>query len=285
MVYLVSDTEKQSFERDGYVILPNVIDGEMLTLLREECAYFVGYTDATMRAQNREIDGITHRGKRYFIGGRYRSSNRLYRYIFGQAMASITGALLGETVYLFNEQWVVKGPEQGMKFAWHQDSGYVKYWDPETRHQPYLTCWCALDNMTEGNGTISVLPHDLVGTRNRVLEHTKESGTNDLVGYRGTEDGALIEMDAGSIAVFSSTTLHRSGPNMDDSSRRVYLTQYSLEPILTAEGALWGQAVPFIQKGQNVYDQNEDFLSPQVAHRIRERLVRDPDSSKGKSRP
>ena len=262
MVYLVSDAEKQSFKKNGYVILPNVINGEMLTLLREECAYFVGYTDAMMRARDREVDGITHRGKRYFIGGRYRSSNRLYSYIFGEAMASITGAFLGETVYLFNEQWVVKGPQQGMEFAWHQDSGYVKHLDPDTRHKPYLTCWCALDNMTKANGTISVLPHDLVGTRNRVLDHTRESGTNDLVGYAGVEVGSLIEIEAGSIAVFSSTSLHRSGPNKDNSNRRVYLTQYSLEPIVTAEGKLWSQAVPFIRDGQNIYDQKKDFLSP-----------------------
>lgn len=272
---MVSDSAKRSFKKNGYAILPGVIDNKMLTLLREECAYFVGYTDASMRARKTEIEGITHRGKRYFIGGRYRVSNRLYRYIFGAAMASITSAFLGKDVYLFNEQWVVKGPQEGMKFAWHQDSGYVKFRDPKTQHKTYLTCWCALDDMTRENGTISVLSHDLAGTRDRILDHAKESGTNDLIGYAGAEAGTLMEIEAGSIAVFSSTTLHRSGPNNLDSNRRVYLTQYSSEPILSAEGNLWGEAVPFIRNGQNIYDQKIDFLSPRTPRGLRERLVQD----------
>ena len=41
-----------------------------------------------------------------------------------------------------------------MKFSWHQDSGYVGYPD----HKPYLTCWCALDDMSEENGTVISCP-------------------------------------------------------------------------------------------------------------------------------
>lgn len=59
-------------------------------------------------------------------------------------MAEVAQAALGPDVYLFHEQWVVKGAEQGMQFAWHQDSGYVKWGDTQTKHQPYLTCWCTL---------------------------------------------------------------------------------------------------------------------------------------------
>ena len=56
-------------------------------------------------------------------------------------------------MFLFNEQWVVKGPDRGIRFSWHQDSGYVKFRDPATTHRPYLNCWCALDDVDESNGT------------------------------------------------------------------------------------------------------------------------------------
>ena len=42
-------------------------------------------------------------------------------------MADVCRATLGDTAYLFWEQYVVKGAEAGMKFSWHQDSGYVGY--------------------------------------------------------------------------------------------------------------------------------------------------------------
>ena len=202
MEYEVPALSVDAYRETGFAVLPAVIDDRTLGMLREESAYFVGYTDATMDAQGVEVQGITHRGKRYFISNRYRSSARLADFLFGPLMAEITTSFLGDTVFLFNEQWVVKGADQGMKFAWHQDSGYVKAFDPATTHTPYLTCWCALDDMTEANGTISVLPHDVLGTRNHIFDHEREEGTNDLIGYAGAESGEVITMGAGSIAVF-----------------------------------------------------------------------------------
>jgi ectoine hydroxylase-related dioxygenase (phytanoyl-CoA dioxygenase family) len=51
-----------------------------------------------------------------------------------------------------------------------------------------------------------------------------------------TTPGDPIIAPAGSIACFSSTLFHRSGANMSDRMRRVYLAQYSAEPILNEDG-------------------------------------------------
>ncbi len=193
----ISDAQKSQFEELGYTIVPDALDADSLQTLREECAYFVGYIDGSMKARGRETYGITHRGKRYFISNRYRDSRRMADFLFSELMAQITTAFLGKDVYLFNEQWVVKGPEQGMKFAWHQDSGYVKFRDPDNVHNPYLTCWIALDDMSEENGTIFVMPHDRLKTYNRILPHHAEPGTNDLIGYEGDDPGEKIEVSAG----------------------------------------------------------------------------------------
>ena len=277
MEYEVPTSSVDAYRETGFTVLPAVIDDRTLGMLREECAYFVGYTDAAMDAQGIDVLGITHRGKRYFISNRYRSSARLADFLFGPLMAKITTSFLGDTVFLFNEQWVVKGADQGMKFAWHQDSGYVKAFDPATTHTPYLTCWCALDDMTEANGTISVLPHDVLGTRNHIFDHEREEGTNDLIGYAGAESGEVITMGAGSIAVFSSTSLHRSGPNTTDQQRRVYLTQYSSSPLTSSTGELWAQAVPFITQGEVVYSKEDDFdestVSPRIGKTVRDELA------------
>ena len=49
----------------------------MLEMLREECSYYLGYYDSIMDAKGVQSEGISHRGKRYFINNRYRLSNRL----------------------------------------------------------------------------------------------------------------------------------------------------------------------------------------------------------------
>ena len=254
----IDATLRRAFERDGFVVLEAVIDTATLAMLREECDEFVARTDRWLAERGTDTYGITHRGRRYFIGNRYRESERLPDLLFGGLMRAVTTALLGPTVYLFNEQWVVKGAEQGMRFAWHQDSGYLRFLDPGNVHGPYLTCWCALDDMTRENGTISVLPHDRVGSRDTVFPHRREEGTNDLVGYEGGATGELVEAPAGSVVVFSSTSLHRSGANTIGRQRRAYLAQYSREPIRGTHGELWAQAVPFVADGELVFDPGAD---------------------------
>jgi ectoine hydroxylase-related dioxygenase (phytanoyl-CoA dioxygenase family) len=258
----VKRSDKAQYDQLGYAILPKIIDAQTLEMLREECAYFVGYIDGSMKARGRETYGITHRGKRYFISNRYRQSHRMADFLYSDLMARVTKAFLGDDVYLFNEQWVVKGPEQGMKFSWHQDSGYVNFRDPESTHEPYLTCWCALDDMSDENGTIYVMPHDRGGTRHTVLNHRQEQGSNDLVGYEGDDPGELIEVAAGSIVVFSSTSLHRSSTNTTKQTRRAYLAQYSDVPIQHSNGSQWAQAVPFLKNGAMIYDAEADRGGP-----------------------
>mgnify|MGYP001370813780 FL=1 len=85
-------------------------------------------------------------------------------------------------------------------------------------------------------------------------------GTNDLIGYTGNDPGVPVNAPAGSIVCFSSTSLHRSGANTTETMRRVYLMQYSAEPILRGHGIPWGDAVPFVKEGINIYDPAKDDL-------------------------
>ena len=247
---VVTEAQKQQFRDEGYLILERVISPEHLELLREECRRFIELEDAKMERLGSASQGITHRNKRYFISQRYKESARLHEFIFSPLMAEICRATLGPTAFLFWEQFVVKGAEVGMKFGWHQDSGYVGF-----PHRPYLTCWCALDDMSAANGTAYILPYSRAGGRDLVA-HTREPGSNDLIGYSGDDPGIPVLAPAGSIAVFSSLTFHRSGTNTTSQARRVYLPQYSAEPIVNKKDGKpkpSGWVEPFLQDGNIIY--------------------------------
>ena len=241
---VLSDAQKAQFHDEGYCILERVISEAQLEMLREECAHWIEVMDAEMDAKGVQTLGITHKGNRYFISNKWQESQRLPQFIWSELMAGICRDTLGDTAYLFHEQYVVKAAEKGMKFGWHQDSGYVGH-----DHKPYLTCWCTLDDVNEENGTVYILPYQRAGTRDWV-RHTKEEGSNDLIGYNGDDPGIPVVCPAGSIAVFSSTTFHRSGPNTTDKMRRIYLPQYSAEPITNEVGdKLWNHAAPVLENG------------------------------------
>lgn len=255
---VVPDDQRELYRSEGYMILPGVIPADMLEMQREECSYFLGYFDSIMDAKGVEVDNLCHRGKRYFINNRYRLSPRLWQFLFSPLMAEVAQVALGPDVYLFHEQWVVKGAEQGMKFGWHQDSGYVKHYDSSTQHKPYVTVWCTLDDVSEENGTVYLLPHSRGGTKDRLLDHSLESGTNDVIGYDGDDPGEAVVVPAGSVVAFTSYNLHRSGANKTNRMRRVYLPQFSCEPISRPDGKPWAMAVPFIKDGQVIYDHAND---------------------------
>jgi ectoine hydroxylase-related dioxygenase (phytanoyl-CoA dioxygenase family) len=218
------------FRDEGFFVLESVLPQTELELLRSECQRFIDERDREMDRLGVETLDLDHRGSRYFVHA-YGKSDDIERFLRSDFMVEIAKAALGDTVYLFNEQYVVKAAEHGIKFSWHQDSGFVEY-----EHRPYLTCWIALDDVTEANGTVYLLPYSRAGTRD-VVEHVRDEETNDLVGYFGDDPGDPVIVRAGSIACFSSTVFHRSGPNTTDRMRRVYLAQYTAEPLLSEDGS------------------------------------------------
>lgn len=243
---VVTEAHRRQFLNEGYFILEDAISQEHLNVLRESCDRLVELMHEEMDRLQTDHIHISHRGKRYHIAKKYDQVPRLSEYVFSDLMADVCRATIGETAYLFYDQYVVKATEQGIKFSWHQDSGYLGF-----PHRPYVTVWAAVDDMTEENGTAYVLPFSTVEIRS-LVEHTRDEETGDKVGYFGREPGVPAVVPAGSLVVFSSLSFHRSGANLTDKMRRAYVTQYSPEPIYRPETQeLMHLGVPFLEEGKS----------------------------------
>jgi ectoine hydroxylase-related dioxygenase (phytanoyl-CoA dioxygenase family) len=242
----ITSEHARQFREDGFFVLKRTVPPGDLDTLRGECQRFIDERDREMDRLGVDKLDLDRRGSRYFVHA-YGKSPTLERFLSSDLMVQIAQAALGDTVYLFNEQYVVKAAEQGMPFSWHQDSGFIDY-----LHRPYLTCWIALDDMTEANGTVYLLPYSRAGTRD-AIKHTRDEESNDLVGYFGYDPGDPVIVPAGSIVCFSSTLFHRSGANTTDRVRRVYVAQYSEEPILSEDGSRpLRLAEPLLVEGKRV---------------------------------
>ena len=245
----VTEEQKKQFNEEGYMVLERCVPEEHLLLLRDKCEDFTSALDREMDAKGVDRIGISARGKRYFAHDCYQKDPELGRFIFSELMAEICRATLGDEAYLFWNQYVVKGTDKDSSFAWHQDSGYVNLECPM-----YLTCWVTLDDVTIENGTVYLLPYSEVGIRS-VVKHIHDPRTNDMVGYFGRNPGVPALVPAGSIVAFSSYVFHRSGPNLTDKLRRIFLPQYSSSIITDQAGKPWGHAVPFLKKGEIVWQE------------------------------
>lgn len=242
------DTQSQSFREQGYALFERALGGPLLDLLREQCAGFVAREDARMEKAGTDHLGLSHRGSRYFANECQREQPALRTMLFSSLMADICRATLGEDAYFFMDQYVVKSPEQGMAFSWHQDSGYVAGNGGPAEHPAYLTCWCTLDDATIENGTVRVIPGS---HRGGLIAHERNDANADL-GVATADEGVAIEAPAGSIVAFSSLLLHATGANRSHRARRVYLAQYTPRPLLNADGHLRRNAIALLRGGEQV---------------------------------
>jgi ectoine hydroxylase-related dioxygenase (phytanoyl-CoA dioxygenase family) len=238
---MITPNQIRQYQDDGYFILERAIAGDELARLQERCMHFV---DREKRAA--AANGMTKHQQdgKFFITFPASQDAQVADFVFGETMSEVARATAGDDAVLFYDQFVVKGPERGQSFSWHQDSGYVAF-----PHRPYVTCWIALDDVNEANGTVSILPYARAGTRERV-EHVRDESTSDMVGYHGDDPGELVIVPAGSIAVFSSTVFHRSGVNTTPNYRRVYVVQYAPEPMINRKGQVASRADPVLKGGK-----------------------------------
>ena len=113
--FYISKAQKDQYLEEGFFVIPPIVGEDYLELLRTECDYLI-------EIQNREMDrlrvdnlGLSRRNSRYFVFLAYKERPRLGNFIFSQLTAEICRATIGDTAYLFWEQFVAKGMEKRMK--------------------------------------------------------------------------------------------------------------------------------------------------------------------------
>lgn len=257
----IGEKAKEQFRDEGYFLLPDFASGAEIESMRAACDHYTEEFDNSVRIDAAEdqphefgephvedtevasmvrwrtADGriilaniLNQKNRRLFIQRRHQENRAIRDFVMSEAMAEICGATLGKDAFFFTEQFVVKYPGPDTDLGWHQDSGYVPASEPKT-----VTVWCAFDDVGEENGTIYLLPYSHAGTRKRI-EHVRQPGSNDRVGYFGDDPGIPVVLPAGGAVVFSCTVFHRSGVNKSNSPRRAFIAEYSPVPMPIHDG-------------------------------------------------
>src|SRR5437764_1157052 len=109
----ITPAQRQQFHDEGYLVLERVVPPAHLELLRSRVMDHIARVDAEMERQGVDTLGINHRGSRYFVSAYTDGDKALGEFLFSDLMAEVTRATLGDDVYLFFEQYVVKAAEKG----------------------------------------------------------------------------------------------------------------------------------------------------------------------------
>ncbi len=214
----LSDSQVAQFDRDGFVVVPDVFDAPTVAAVTAEIDGFEQEVDELLRSFDGGRIAIAESGAITFTTHLVTRSASLRALAAHPFFLGACADLIGPDVNLYWDQAVYKKPEKPRRFPWHQDNGYA-FVEP----QQYLTCWVALTDATADNGCPQVAPGlHRAGT----LAHTyvEPLGWECLT---DPEDVVVAEVRAGGVVLFSSLTPHLTGPNLTDAVRKAYILQYA----------------------------------------------------------
>ena len=214
----LTTAQAEQFDRDGFVVLPDIFDRETVAEVTAELDGYEAKMEAFLQGQPDGRVAIAESGAITFTAQLLRRSELLRRFATRQVFLDLCHDLLGPDVSMYWDQAVYKKPEKPRRFPWHQDNGYT-YLEP----QNYLTCWVPMVDATPDNGCPMVAPGlHRMGT----LQHhyVVPLGWECLTDFEGA---VAAPVGAGGIVVFSSLTPHLTGPNTTDAVRKAYILQYA----------------------------------------------------------
>jgi ectoine hydroxylase-related dioxygenase (phytanoyl-CoA dioxygenase family) len=211
--------QAEAYSEAGGFVLENAFDAEEIEAVMAAIDPLEAQAEAALEGASGGRIGIARAGEIVFSPHLVARSSVLRAFSRHPVFLGITRDLLGPDVRLYWDQLVYKKPGTPDEFPWHQDNGYT-FVSP----QQYLTCWVALTDATVDNGCPWIVPgaHRL-GT---LAHRWTELGFECLSEPQGA---VPLEVKAGSIAVFSSLTPHRTGPNVTTGVRKSYILQYAPE--------------------------------------------------------
>ncbi len=192
----------QHFERDGYVLIPNVLDRELIAEANQHVAW--------LQKKHPNLRGEQ-------LGHTLISNDPFWvRLVSDERLLDIAQRFIGSDIALFASHYISKPAGDGQAVLWHQDGSYWPL-DP----MRVVTLWLAVDDSDRENGCMRVIR----GTQHMDLQQMKARTEVPNVLSSGIDDSFVdeskavdLELKAGGVSVHHPNLIH--GSNANHSARR-----------------------------------------------------------------
>jgi hypothetical protein len=213
--------EVATFAREGFVHQRRVFTGAQLAALAAEVDRLSGWpADRHIQTGDRvrcTTAWLTSEpGKTFAPVRKLDEQSAPWGAACTEVLSVIAAQLLGEPSVLDHAMGIVKPPQIGQTFPWHQDG---IYYGPSDGHMVLANVY--LDDVTPENGSLRIVPR----THGALLPHSTETGKKALP---VEQFPAWVEPQAtaGDVVWFHIWAVHGSAPNTSASVRRAVRVGY-----------------------------------------------------------
>ena len=226
----LSTEQREAYERDGYVAVPDVFPSEELAALDAEL-------DRLIAIPGNDAGG--HRaGWIYAVAQR---SELTRHFAEDERLQALIEDLVFPGIAIHSTKLVTKLPNSDDICHWHQDEAfYTKPDDPETFAQRRMSVWVPLQDTDQHNGCLWVVP----GSHRWGIDPwtPQDTGTCqrrvNRVEY-ADEHAVPLPVTAGTVGLFSAYTWHHSKNNATDRVRRAFIVSYQEATLGRGAGEQW----------------------------------------------
>jgi ectoine hydroxylase-related dioxygenase (phytanoyl-CoA dioxygenase family) len=227
-------TVRGQFDRDGYVMVQDVIDRDLVEEGRRHIEWLME-RHPDMRPE--QLHNWLMTDDPFWV-----------RLVSDPRLLDVAQQFVGPNIALFASHYIAKRPFDGQAVLWHQDGSY---WPLEP--MDVVTLWLALDDSTPENGCMRVIP----GTQGMQLQEMKSRTDVDNVLSSGMDDSQVDESKAvdiilkpGGVSIHHPNVIHGSNANTSPKWRRGLTIRYIPTSTRIITDKPWPSA--FLLRGQAV---------------------------------
>ena len=204
------ETVREPYERDGYVVVRNVLNQE---LVEEARAHIDWLLQRHPGIRPEQLHNNLMQDDPFWV-----------RLVADQRLLDVAERFVGPNIALFASHYIAKRPHDGQAVLWHQDGGF---WPLEPME--VVTLWLSLDTVTPENGCLRVIP----GTHKLELQAIHER--TDVDNVLGAEmdlsqvdetKAVNIILEPGDVEIHHPNLIHGSHANTSPNWRRGLTIRY-----------------------------------------------------------
>jgi ectoine hydroxylase-related dioxygenase (phytanoyl-CoA dioxygenase family) len=222
----LSQSEIDSWQSEGYLIVEGVLGPEQLAGYRESISKLVAES-ALLTQSNERFDLEVNHELGASRVGRIKAPHKFYPELWAlvrdPALLDILKPLIGPNIRLYDSKMNLKPPGGGAPVEWHQDWAFY----PHT-NQDMLAAGVYFDDISEENGTLLVIPGS---HRGPLYEHHIEGVFSGAIDRRRCDvdfsSAVPLTAKAGSVSVHHTRLIHGSGPNYSRKPRWLLLIEFT----------------------------------------------------------